>query len=489
MRIATLFIVGASLVAQSLSAQGPGCAASETLAACRERLDSIFAVEAGAAFQAERGADSLAAALSGKTVGITSLGSGLSSTIGDFLPTLAGALGLTQTTTENGGTSFETNLRLPLGASLQRVRLQALLRKPELYQPLEDSLPAGSRDSRSAALQKELNDFDDIQVNVAWNLENAAFGRNFDIARPLVTTILRQQISEVETSGSDVANQVYVDLLQHSDAGLDPDRAGVAGCKWSVNAVERSVPLDCFTAGERAKLTSALIQSLLATRANEARIHELMSEAGLFQLPDLVNNQPQLSVQAGLDLRSDLVGPNDFSVTARYEGGFTNFNGLRRFGKNKCGVNVDSAISAACLQRYLADPGVASGLRNGDRFFITAAYSRRQDYAVRLPSDSVNLSLPGTWDFIASAGLGRYITFSRAGEQLGRLDLSADYVFHHDDPLRQNRLVAAGTYTFRISPSLMIAAGVSYSNKAEFLGDVNKQFGANFGLRYRFIKS
>jgi hypothetical protein len=34
-----------------------------------------------------------------------------------------------------------------------------------------------------------------------------------------------------------------------------------------------------------------------------------------------------------------------------------------------------------------------------------------------------------------------------------------------------------------------IAAGVSYASKAEFLGDVDKKFGLNFGLRYRIIKS
>jgi len=232
-----------------------------------------------------------------------------------------------------------------------------------------------------------------------------------------------------------------------------------------------------------------MIQSLRATRTAEEQLHRLLADGGFFRIADLVNNQPQLSVEGQLSLRRDLVGPNDYSITARYEGGFANFNGLRRYGREKCAAASDTTISAACLQNYLTDPEAVSAMKRGDRFFLTATYSRREDYTLALTSDNVNLNIAGTWDFIAGAGYGRYVSFGRTGEELGRIDLTGEYVFHHDDPTRENRLVAAGTYTYRLSATLSVAAGVSYASKPEFIGDVDKKFGANFALRYRLLRS
>ena len=167
MRRLLRLVAAAGLVGAPLQAQQLGCSENETLTLCRTRLDSILAHQSAPEPSDTGAAATLDAALGGKTVGIGSLGSGLLSAIGDFLPTLAGALGLTQTTTQDGATSLETNLRLPFGSSLQRVRVQAVLRKPTVYQSLQDSLPAATRTETVDALSKELNDYDDVGVNLA----------------------------------------------------------------------------------------------------------------------------------------------------------------------------------------------------------------------------------------------------------------------------------------------------------------------------------
>jgi hypothetical protein len=485
--VAALAAIG--FAARTLQAQELSCAETETLSACRARLDKVLEQAAGAEAVATRGTDTVAAVAAAKTVGIGQLGSSLPSAISDFLPTIAGALGLTQTTTENGATSLESNLRLPIGVGLQRLRLRGTLQKPELYQPLQDSLPAATREARVAALEEELDDFDDVRLSLAWNLESATFGRNFDVARPLLTRVLRAKSDEIDRSARRTADQIYLDVLRTSKDGLDSAQVGRPECNWQLVSVARTVELSCFTAEERLKLTTAMIQSLRATRTAEEQLHRLLTEGGFFRIADLVNNQPQLSVEGQLSLRRDLVGPNDYSVTARYEGGFANFNGLRRYGREKCAAASDTTISAACLQQYLSDPAAVSAMKRGDRFFVTATYSRRADYSMTLASDNVNLNIAGTWDFIAGAGYGRYVTFGRTGEELGRIDLTGEYVFHHDDPTRENRLVAAGTYTYRLSSTLSVAAGVSYASKPEFIGDVDKKFGANFALRYRLLRS
>ena len=489
MRRLLLFVVAADLIAAPLQGQQLSCSDNETLKLCRTRLDSILAHQAAPEPNDTVGAATLDAALGAKTVGIGSLGPGFSSAIGDFLPTLAGALGLTQTTTQDGATSLETNLRLPFGSSVQRVRLQALIRKPTIYQSLQDSLPAASRNERVDALTKTLNDYDDVGVNLAWNLENGTFGRHFDIARPLATRLVRAGIDKLNQDERAIADSVYLMELINSEAGLSATTRDLPECRAAPNLVDSVAPLSCFTPTERAKLTAAMIQSLKTTRVNEEQLHHLLVNGGFFRLTELVNNQPQLSFEAGLDLRRDLVGPNDFTVTTRYEGGFANFNGLRRYGREQCGAVTETAIDAACFQRYLADPGVVSAIKHGDRFFLSGTFTRRQDYRLSLPTDSVNLVLAGTWDFTASAGYGRYVAFSSTGDELGRIDLSGDYILHHDDPIRQNRLVLAGTFTYRLSAGLSIAAGVSYASKPEFLTGVDKKFGANFGLRYKLLRS
>lgn len=489
MRCLVAALVALACATRTLLAQDLSCAETETLSACRARLDKVLEQAAGAEAVASRGTDTVAAVQAAKTVGIGQLGANLPSAISDFLPTIAGALGLTQTTTQNGATSVETNLRLPIGVGLQRLRLRGTLQKPELYQPLQDSLPAATREARIAALEEQLDDFDDVKLSLAWNLENATFGRNFDIARPLLTRVLRAQSEQINRNARDAANQIYLDVLRISKDGLDPAAVGRAECNWQQFSVERTVQLSCFTPEERLKLTTAMIQSLRATRTAEEQLHRLLADGGFFRIADLVNNQPQLSVEGQLSLRRDLVGPNDYRVTARYEGGFANFNGLRRYGREKCAAASDTTISAACLQNYLTDPEAVSAMKRGDRFFLTATYSRREDYTLALTSDNVNLNIAGTWDFIAGAGYGRYVSFGRTGEELGRIDLTGEYVFHHDDPTRENRLVAAGTYTYRLSATLSVAAGVSYASKPEFIGDVDKKFGANFALRYRLLRS
>jgi hypothetical protein len=489
MRRLLRLVVAAGLVGAPLQGQELACLANETLLLCNTRLDSLLTHQAAPEPSDTAGAATLDAALGAKTVGIGSLGSGFSSAIGDFLPTLAGALGLTQTTTQDGATSLETNLRLPFGSSVQRVRLQALIRKPTVYQPLQDSLPAASRDETVDALTKELNDYDDVGVNLAWNLENGTFGRNFDIARSLATRLVREGLSQLTHDDSVRAATIYLEVLKNSTASLAPSADTLPACRVDVNLVALVAPLSCFTTDEQGKLAAAMIQTLKAARATEEQLHRLLVNGGFFRLTDLVNNQPQLSFEAGLNLRRDLVGPNDLTITARYEGGFANFNGLRRYGREHCGLVTEAAMGGACFQRYLADPGVISAIKHGDRFFVSGTFTRRQDSHLSLPADSVNIVLAGTWDFTASAGYGRYVAFNSTGDELGRIDLSGDYILHHDDPTRQNRLVLAGTFTYRLSAGLSIAAGVSYASKPEFLTGVDKKFGANFGLRYKLLRS
>jgi hypothetical protein len=467
------------LLPPSVSAQA-ACADNETLKACWTRFSTGGTEERAAELADDR--------LHAKSTGLSALGGGFASAIGDFLPALAGNLGLTQTTTEEGATAFESNIRLPLGGSPQKVKLRALLRKPALYQPLADTLPIGTRTSRITELEKQLRDFDDVGVSVAWNLETGTFGRSFDQARRLYATYFERAVREVAAKSQTEAERLkaimdFIGTFPDTESIVAPERADDPACADADNNPAKAL-VSCFRSDIRGRIAAAAAPAAELTGRFERELQLALADRGLYEFVDLVNNQPQFNVEAGVDVRRDLVGPNRFSVRARYETGFSNLNALRRFCRDR-GVGPDQS---ECLTGYLASPGVRQSIKRGDRFFVSVEYGRRQDYRLELPTDGVALALPGTWDLTGSAGFGRYVAVNKAGEEVGRLDVQADYIHHQDDPDRQNRLVATGTYTQRLSDALSVAAGVSYASRPEFLGDVDKKVSANFGLRYKFVQ-
>jgi hypothetical protein len=482
-------VLSLAMGAEQLQAQA-SCKPEETFQDCWRRVaggageGSPAEVSAALDETAHEAAEHVAA----KSTGITSLGEGLTSSIGDFLPMFAGALGLTQTTTEDGGTAFEANPLIPLGANPQRIKLQALLRKPSLYQPVIDALPGASGSATRDTLTDELADFDDVRVSAVWNLENATFGRSFDEVRPYYNAyfagIVQQALRTSETQRQlKKSLERLKDLLNAETTLGDPARAADPACA-DVEVQFELAPVDCFRPEMRDSLQAAVSRAALLVAARAQELHGALAEQGFYQFVDLVNNQPQLNVELAVDLRRDLVGPNQWALKLRYEGGFTNVNGLRSYCRGR-GLS-DSAPE--CLRSYLNAPGRRPSIKRGDRFSLSLDFARRADYALVLPSSGVALSLPGTWDLSGTAGFGRYVAVNDRGEEVGRIDLASSYVYHHDDPERQNRFVFTGTYTQRLNASLSVAAGVSYASRPEFLDDVDKKVSANFGLKYKFLR-
>jgi hypothetical protein len=473
-----------------VAAQAESCRDTDTIDDCFSRVSSRVTGEGVEdTSQTTASLEDQEAELARKPTGIAALAPGLTSAINDFLPALAGALSFTPTATEDGAAGFEANLRVPLGAALQKLRLQAVLREPAIYEPLRAALPEASREERTAALGRELGDFDDVRVSLAWNLESRTMGRSFDSQRSLYDALFRVELNQFnqrpginEEKGriDREARRLYREAV--TSIGADDVLPG-EGCTYNQVQIGR-LQLRCLQESTRDRLVEIIVRAVRAAEAVEAEFDDQLETTGFYDLPDLVNNQPQLSTQATVNIRRDLVGPNEISGSVRYEAGFTNVNGLRR----ACRAASDTAISIQCLRAYTQSPGTQASLKRGDRFFVTASYARRQDYALTLAADGVALSLAGGWDLTGELGYGRYVAFNRAGEQIGRIDLSAQYIHDGDDPNRENRFVGTATYTQRINESLSLAAGFSYASRPEFLGDVERKVGANFGLRYKLLK-
>ena len=482
MRVAGLSLVMLAGWAGHLRAQGE-CQDQETLTECLKRIERGTAdgSDGEVAEVVDATAEAAKEEVAEKSSGIPELGEGLGSALTDFLPVFAGALGLTQTTTEDGGAAFETNLLLPLGASPQRVKLQALLRKPALFLPLSDALPEAAR----TALTDSLDDFDDVRITAAWNLENGRFGRAFAEVRPLYSAYF-SEIVRTALSGSETQKElagVRVELLAalaKERTLLDPDRANDPACEDTETQTQLA-RVDCFLPEARAQIEAAAVKAtrLVGKRATE--LQGTLAERGFYEFADLVNNQPQLQVELNVDVRRNLVGPNAWGVKLRYEGGMQNVNDLRGF----CDQRGLADTTAACLHAYLNSPGRRASIRRGDRFALTAEFGRRSDYVLASP---VGLTQEGTWHLTGTAALGRYLAVNAQGDEIGRIDLASSYVYYHDDPERQNRFVFSATYTQRVTDAVSVAAGVSYASRPEFLEEVDKKVSANFGLRYKFLR-
>ena len=82
---------------------------------------------------------------------------------------------------------------------------------------------------------------------------------------------------------------------------------------------------------------------------------------------------------------------------------------------------------------------------------------------------------------------GRNLFVDEDGQPQFRLNISGAYEDVGNDPNRNDRTVLSVNLTKRITDTVAAAAGVTYANRAEFLGDVDKEVSAYVGLKYRII--
>ena len=149
---------------------------------------------------------------------------------------------------------------------------------------------------------------------------------------------------------------------------------------------------------------------------------ERMRTGGLFRLANMINNQPQLNLEGSARLRHGLVGPDEYSLTGRFELGFVNVNSYRGFCRRR-----QQAINLDCLETYLRQPGVGQSLDHGDRLWLSATWTSRRDFAAVLPEPAINFTLAGSSALDLNAGLGRYVAVNGQGVETGRIDVSLEY--------------------------------------------------------------
>ena len=476
--VAALAPLTVASVSEHVWAQATPCPVEETVADCIARLEDRAPQEPVA-----RSAAAVQQRLRARSTGFGLEGLGaLGSAISDFLPLFAGMLG---GDTENADQTIaaDVNLRLdfnPATPGSQVIRGRVIRHAPTVYQSVVNAFPDSVREARVAQLQEALNEFDDVEVRAAFNLETGTFGRTFGQHRRLWGALFTEIIADAEREGEagpDPAIEAgrFLNDLADGDfvEGCDPDEAGDI----------QVLTLRCLRRGPRGRLLGMLRVLVLREAELDSLVQAALTGRGFFRFADLVNNQPQLSLEGRARIRDHVAGPNSFGGALRFELGFANVNTFRGYCQRE-----GKAVGAACLTDYLAIPGVVRMLERGDRLWFSVEVERTESYAFQRPADGVAVNEDGPWSVTANVGLGRYLGRTAAAFEIGRIDIQADYSVRVGDAVREDRFTASLTYSQRVSAGTAVVLGLSYANKPEFLGQVDDKLSANFGIRYSLAR-
>jgi hypothetical protein len=188
--------------------------------------------------------------------------------------------------------------------------------------------------------------------------------------------------------------------------------------------------------------------------------------------------------------RDDAVGPDELRAKITYERGAVNTNSLRDFiagrsGIENCSLAADERDRVArCISEYLQDPQIAQSLQHGDRIAVTLEYVRRERYQAGFGAPAVSFNQDAFDSFIASAMYGRYLSMNENGMS-SRVDFVAAYEDVSNDPNRQDRGVAAATYSRDISQGVSLQIGLVYATKPEFRAEAEHDLTARLGLNFK----
>lgn len=421
--------------------------------------------------------------LYGKTVGTgAGVGGALGSAIEDFLPLFAGAVAVDRESPDDAILlGFDANLgvhRRP-GAIVQppnfggTLRLSGQFREAQVFQPMLDSFPQEHSQAIQDSLLRDLDDLDDLSVTLSWNRESRTMGRSLRPHSQDIDRLFSDIIGSVPRPTSTRILRVWQDRIQNS-----VDSAGTkntSGCDYGTGPVE----MHCLEPDTRAALELAIATDARRRRDYMDAVDQALETVGFDRIVDLVNNQPQLNVSAGVRLRGTVVGPNDYSIRVRYETSRANLNELRD--------HCNNTIEPPCYRRYVHDPDVAALLRDSDRFWVSGELHVIDDFVFDRAffGDNVVLALDGSISLSGEAGYGQYLQVDSEGNELARLDVFIRGEVHEEGSGRQDNWDATITYTQRVSEAFSIPISLNYSNKHETLHDLKDLLKLNLGMQYR----
>ncbi|MEW5930630.1 MAG: hypothetical protein AB1941_24485 [Gemmatimonadota bacterium] len=403
-------------------------------------------------------------------------------TIDDFIPRLSAAALVP------GLDEGIASTRLALSRSLDHeytryipaaVRLGVELHKPEVFQPLMDSVREARRSAIRERFEKEFGEFDDIELTGGINLETRWLGRRYEPHRQELEALLPAPAGQ---AWLDAENQFQLFLSR-----LQPQSGAAADCA-SGDPWDR--PMECYSDADRAGIEQRLDELFNLELAYPEALETWAKQSGWAHLPDLLNNQPQFNVHASWRTREhDATGPESFTIRARYEAGLVNLNAVRRFCERRRGGYVDGRFDPTCFRNHVTSELNQGLLRLGIRGFLQAEAVRDRSFrAPFLESDSAAFSTPAGWGLKLTGGIGGFLP-TGGSVQSSRIDLAFGLGWaDRDDPARPARRATANlSLTQRLTSGFSLLSGLVWSDRGEFEDEDVTPVRLKLGVRYKLV--
>jgi hypothetical protein len=282
----------------------------------------------------------------------------------DFNPRLQVSADTTGVTGDDGGGLTLSWADILLGSDRaadstgQHHKLIVKLQDAQLFEPLKNLI---TDPAQREELEESLDDFDDVLVDFRLGLDSRKYGRDINRQPDLIRAIQSAAQAPLESLIDEmILNTDREDELRQKLQAAHPNFAA-------------DKPMNAELAGGD-RLDDNEINSLIAaaTAANDstreyARRYEISArENGLYDLVDLVNNQPQLTLAIEGRLRGDLAGPDENALKFSYEHGRVNVNAFRKYeaerrsGETPAVVkDVARRVAASARLAAAADPRAA----------------------------------------------------------------------------------------------------------------------------------
>jgi hypothetical protein len=467
----SMTLLSATVVIAALSAQAQepdACRMSETIVGCWNRMHSAYLKSLGEPKEAE----DPAAVITAKTRAAPTalIDPALGNSIKDFLPRFAS--GFSVKSDKKDVQTFQYNT-LPVNGPFGRGRLQltGIVRPPEPYKSLVDTVAKAQRAAAGKEIADNLRDIDDLDFSIGWNWETKHFGRSFTSHRAALESVL--MVGLVRDVSQEDLTDLYVELSRnHASSSACSDVDNVQ--KW---------PLSCANPPLRSMIQDTVRSSARRAAQSEVDAHQALDSTQVFTVPFLINNQPQLHFNIGYRRTDKYVGPNQAYGEITYELGRYNMESLY------ASCRSSMRVLPSCLHDYVLSDSVRAGLRHVSRWSFTLGATRNLEYDAALKAYNVSLKEPASWQIRGKAAWGRFFGVPDSGTAVakGRIESSFEYVNNTNSAFRnKNRVLGTISYTYRINDDLTLTTGFVAANTSEVRGDVDWPVGVRAGFKYKF---
>lgn len=426
------------------------CAAADTPRQCLAKLVTRANDAPATLAQADAAVKRTVAAMNSGAVGFASP---VYSTMLDFMSVISTELGGSSVREKDDSLIFDYNM-------LEQWKFEVLLAKPRLSAQAINGFAGNA--ILQASTEGRLSNLDDVTPTLSYSVATTRLGRAAAPHRPLLAAI-------ITTVGSE---------------GTVP-----------VSAEKIDTPFDRLYPDPTARETAIAAFEGAAQASEPAAGASLSSDFGL-----LLGNQPQLILSAFDHFRKDVVGPPEVGVALKLEIGSQNLNGFYRGEGRDCAPGNPRLEPAACLaafrdyakrtihpnsaHRFAATVGIRRW-RTMDLLLLPVpqqvqrGYLRVFEIGYGRPFASAITGKEGRIDLsVAFNGLTTNGTLTASGSStpgsptLWKRTLAATAREAQVLPAPYDRIVAAATYTQKLSDRWSVPLSLVYRNHREVLPGV-----------------